>query len=46
MSDDGKERKEVQQNFPIRTGEAAFVFLQHFAKMIWAGGRGGVVIAK
>ncbi len=26
----GKERKEVQQNFPIRTGETAFLFLQHF----------------
>ena len=40
----GKERKEVQQNFPIRTGETAFLFLQHFIKMIRAGGRGGVVI--
>ena len=40
----GKERKEVQQNFPIRTGETAFLFLQHFIKMLRAGGRGGVVI--
>jgi len=40
----GKERKEVQQNFPIRTGETAFLFLQHFIKSIKAGGRGGVVI--
>jgi len=40
----GKERKEVQQNFPIRTGETAFLFLQHFIKMLKAGGRGGVVI--
>ncbi len=40
----GSERKEVQQNFPIRTGETAFLFLQHFIKMIKAGGRGGVVI--
>jgi len=40
----GQERKEVQQNFPIRTGETAFLFLQHFIKMIRAGGRGGVVI--
>ncbi len=36
----GKERKEVQQNFPIRTGETAFLFLQHFIKMLKAGGRG------
>jgi type I restriction enzyme M protein len=40
----GKEPKEVQQNFPIRTGETAFLFLQHFIKMLRAGGRGGVVI--
>ncbi len=40
----GKERPEVQQNFPIRTGETAFLFLQHFIKMLKAGGRGGVVI--
>jgi len=40
----GKERKEVQQNFPIRTGETAFLFLQHFIKMVKAGGRVGVVI--
>ena len=37
----GKERKEVQQNFPIRTGAAAFLFLQRFIKMLKAGGRGG-----
>jgi type I restriction enzyme M protein len=41
---DGKERKEVQQNFPIRTGETAFLFLQHFIRKLKAGGRGGVVI--
>ncbi len=40
----GKERREVQQNFPIRTGETAFLFLQHFIKMLKAGGRAGVVI--
>src|SRR6266705_3413327 len=40
----GSERKEVQQNFPIRTGETAFLFLQHFIKILKAGGRGGVVI--
>jgi type I restriction enzyme M protein len=40
----GKERAEVQQNFPIRTGETAFLFLQHFIKLLKAGGRGGIVI--
>ena len=34
----------MQQNFPIRTGETAFLFLQHFIKSLKAGGRGGVVI--
>jgi len=40
----GKERKEIQQNFPIRSGETAFLFLQHFIKILKAGGRGGIVI--
>jgi type I restriction enzyme M protein len=40
----GKERAEVQQNFPIKTGETASLFLQHFIKILKAGGRGGVVI--
>ncbi len=40
----GKERAEVQQNFSIRTGETAFLFLQHFIRMLRAGGRAGVVI--
>lgn len=40
----GKERAEVQQNFPIKTGETAFLFLQHFIKSLKAGGRAAVVI--
>ena len=40
----GKERKEVQQNFPIRTSETAYLFMQHFIKMLKPGGRAGVVI--
>src|SRR5680860_137989 len=40
----GKERPEVQQNFPIKTGETAYLFLQHFIKSMKAGGRAGVVI--
>ncbi|MDA7633716.1 SAM-dependent methyltransferase, partial [bacterium] len=40
----GKERKEVQQNFPIKTGETAFLFLQHFIRMLRPGGRAAVVI--
>jgi len=40
----GKERAEVQQNFPIKTGETAFLFLQHFIKSLKAGGKAGIVI--
>ena len=40
----GKERKEVQQNFPIKSGETAYLFMQHFIKLLKAGGRAGVVI--
>jgi type I restriction enzyme M protein len=40
----GKERAEVQQNFPIKTGETAYLFLQHFMKMLRAGGSAGIVI--
>jgi type I restriction enzyme M protein len=40
----GGERREVQQNFPIRTGETAYLFLQHFIRKLRAGGRGAVVI--
>ncbi len=40
----GKERKEVQQNFPIKTSETAYLFLQHFMKIMKAGGSAGIVI--
>ena len=39
-----KERAEVQQNFPIKTGETAYLFLQHFIKYLRAGGSAGIVI--
>jgi type I restriction enzyme M protein len=40
----GKERAEVQQNFRIKTGETAYLFLQHFMKILKAGGSAGIVI--
>jgi type I restriction enzyme M protein len=40
----GQERSEVQANFPIKTGETAYLFLQHFIRILKAGGRGGIVI--
>lgn len=36
--------REIQQNFPIKTGETAFLFLQHLIKILRAGGRAGIVI--
>ncbi len=36
--------REIQQNFPIKTGETAFLFLQHFIKILKAGGKAGIVI--
>ncbi len=39
-----KERKEVQQNFPIKSSETAFLFLQHFIKSLRPGGRAAIVI--
>ncbi len=38
------ERKEVQQNFPIRSAETAYLFLQHFIRKLRTGGRAAVVI--
>ena len=40
----GKERAEVQENFPVKTSETAYLFLQHFIKILKAGGRAGIVI--
>lgn len=40
----GKEQAEVQQNFEIRTGETAFLFLQHFMAHLKPQGRAAVVI--
>jgi type I restriction enzyme M protein len=40
----GKERKEIQENFLIKTGETVFLFLQHFIKSLKPHGRAAVVI--
>ena len=39
----GRERTEVQQNFPIKRSETAILFLQHFIRKLRAGGRAGIV---
>lgn len=38
------EHAQIQQNFPIKSGETAYLFLQHFIKKLKAGGKCGVVI--
>ncbi len=40
----GSERTEVLQNFDIRTSETAYMFMQHFIKMLKVNGRAGIVI--
>lgn len=40
----GSERGEVLQNFDLRTSETAYMFMQHFIKMMRTGGRAGIVI--
>ena len=40
----GSERGEVLQNFDLRTSETAYMFMQHFIKMLRVGGRAGIVI--
>ena len=40
----GSERAEVLQNFDIRTSETAYMFMQHFIKMLKVNGRAGIVI--
>lgn len=39
-----REQVQIQQNFPIKTSETAYLFLQHFIRMLKVGGKCGVVI--
>jgi type I restriction enzyme M protein len=38
------EKKHIQENFPIKTSETSYLFLQHFIKKLKVGGRCGIVI--
>ncbi len=40
----GSEQAEIQENFPIRTSETAYLFLQHFIKILHKDGKCGVVV--
>lgn len=36
--------REIQQNFPIKSAESAYLFLQHFIKILKASGKAGIII--
>ena len=38
------EKEQIQQNFPIKSSETAYLFLQHFIKKMKIGGRAGIII--
>ncbi|KAK3606764.1 hypothetical protein CHS0354_018358 [Potamilus streckersoni] len=40
----GSEHADIQKNFTIATGETAYLFLQHFIRILKRGGRCGIVI--
>ena len=40
----GGEKANIQENFPLKSGETAYLFLQHFIKILKKNGRAGVVI--
>lgn len=40
----GGEQTQVQENFPIKSSETAYLFLQHFIKKLKSGGRAGIII--
>lgn len=40
----GKEKSQIQQNFPIQTNSTELLFLQHFMKTLKVGGKAAVVV--
>ena len=38
------ELPQIQENFPIKSSETAYLFLQHFIKRLKTGGRAGIII--
>lgn len=40
----GKEKSQIQQNFPIQSNATELLFLQHFMKSLKAGGRAAIVV--
>jgi type I restriction enzyme M protein len=40
----GKEKSQIQQNFPVQSNATELLFLQHFMKYLKLGGRAGVIV--
>lgn len=40
----GKEKSQIQQNFPVQTNATELLFLQHFMKSLKSGGRAAIVV--
>ena len=40
----GKEKAQIQQNFPIRSNATELLFLQHFMKSLKTGGKAAIVV--
>ena len=40
----GKEKKQIQQNFPVETNATEILFLQHFMKMLKLEGRAAIIV--
>jgi len=40
----GKEKSQIQQNFPIQSNATELLFLQHFMKSLKSGGRAAIVV--
>lgn len=40
----GKEKSQVQQNFPVQSGATEILFMQHFMKMLKLNGKASIVV--
>ena len=40
----GNKNKQLQQNFPVKSSESAYMFMQHFVESLKGGGRAAVII--
>ena len=40
----GNKNKQLQQNFPVKSSESAYMFMQHFVESLKGGGRAAMVI--